>query len=285
MKKILILGGTRYLGKSIVNKIENNSSFDISTLSRSKTKTNIKHFVCNRKNTSELKKILINFNPNIILDMINFDGSDSNQISELYKSKILNKLSHYIMISSFFIYNYFDYKLFSEKKINNNYDNKFIDTYTKQKIESEIELYSSEIMNITTILRLPFIFSADDYTNRFQRLCDLSRNCNSAFFNSKFKFSLIRKDDAANAIIKIFNLNPKGIVDLSNKGYATNKKLIQALTKSLFQKKFNKYDNENNFPYLVNKDICLNSKKMTINLPIIEAIKNEAEIYWSLKYK
>ena len=44
--------------------------------------------------------------------MINFDGTDSNQISELYKSKILNKLSHYIMISSFFIYNYFDYKLF-----------------------------------------------------------------------------------------------------------------------------------------------------------------------------
>ena len=71
MKRILILGGTRYLGKAVVNKIKNHTKFDVATLSRSKEKTDIKHFICDRKKTSELKKKIINFNPNIILDMIN----------------------------------------------------------------------------------------------------------------------------------------------------------------------------------------------------------------------
>ena len=34
------------------------------------------------------------------------------------------------------------------------------------------------------------------------------------------------------------------------------------------------------FPYLVKKDICLNSQKMTIDLPILEALRIEAENYW-----
>jgi len=34
------------------------------------------------------------------------------------------------------------------------------------------------------------------------------------------------------------------------------------------------------FPYSVKKDICLNSRKMTIDLPILEALKIETENYW-----
>ena len=104
MKRILILGGTRYLGKAVVNKIKNHTKFDVATLSRSKEKTDIKHFICDRKKTSELKKKIINFNPIIILDMINFNGEDINQMLTLYEKKFLNELTQYVMISSFFVY-------------------------------------------------------------------------------------------------------------------------------------------------------------------------------------
>jgi nucleoside-diphosphate-sugar epimerase len=280
MKKILILGGTRYLGRAVVNKIKNHTKFDVATLSRSQEKTDIKHFICDRKKTSDLKKKIINFKPNIILDMINFNGEDSNQMLTLYEKKNFSELTHYITISSFFVYNHFDYKIFSEKKINNKFDNKYIDEYTKCKIDSELELYSSKLMDITTILRLPFIFSADDYTNRFQRLCQISSESNKVTLDSGFKYSLVRKDDAAEAIIKIFNSNPAGIIDLSNSGYATHKKLLEVISKSRPKSKNNKYYQEKNFPYLVKKDICLNSQKIIIDLPIIKAIKNEAKKYW-----
>ena len=38
MIKVLVLGGTRYLGKAIVNKISGGNFFEIATLSRSEEK-------------------------------------------------------------------------------------------------------------------------------------------------------------------------------------------------------------------------------------------------------
>ena len=44
----------------------------------------------------------MHFDPNIILDMINFDEEDSQGISELYENGFISELNHYIMVSSFF---------------------------------------------------------------------------------------------------------------------------------------------------------------------------------------
>ena len=279
MIRILILGGTRYLGKAIASKITK-EKFEIATLSRSEEKTHIKHYVCDRKNSYELKKIFVNFSPNIILDMVNFDEEDSQGISDLYEQGFISELDHYIMISSFFVYNYFDYHLFSERKLDENYNLINIEGYTKRKIQSEVRLYKSNLMDITTILRLPFIFSADDYSKRFQRLCELSLIENELIVEPSFKYSLVRKDDAANAIINVLNSNSTGIMDISNIGHVTNKKLIDAVKVSVALIQNNVNRKIGSFPYFVEKDICLNSQKMTIKLPILEALRIEAENYW-----
>lgn len=278
MMRILILGGTRYLGKAIASQITK-EKFEIATLSRSEEKKEGKHFVCDRKNSCELKKVFINFSPNIILDMINFDGEDSNGISELYEQGIIRELNHYIMISSFFVYNHFDYHLFSEKKLTKHFNLSNIEGYTKRKIQSEVRLYTSNLMDITTILRLPFVFSADDYSNRFQRLCELSLIGSASIVEPSFKYSLVRKDDAAKAIIKVLNSNPIGITDLSNVGHITSQNLLDTVNSSLTLIKGNGNREIGSFPYFVEKDICLNSKKMTIDLPILEALKIEAKNY------
>lgn len=283
MIKILVLGGTRYLGKAIVKKIKKNE-FEIATLSRSPEKTDIKHFVCDRKNVYELKKVFSLFGPNIILDMINFDREDSKSISDLYQQGFISDLSHYIMISSFFVYNHYDYKLFSEKKLTENFKLSDIKNYIKHKIQSEIRLYNSNLMNITTILRLPFVFSADDYSNRFQRLCELSLIGNDTLVEPTFKYSLIRKDDAAEAIIKVLQSNSIGITDLSNFGHVTSKKLLETVKSSTAQIKNNLDHETGSFPYTVEKDICLNSQKITIDLPIVEALRIEAKNYWLSRY-
>jgi len=277
MIRILILGGTRYLGKAIVNQISK-KIFEIATLSRSEEKTDVKHFVCDRKNSCELKKVFVHFSPNIILDMVNYDRGDSQGISDLYEQGFISELNHYIMISSFFVYNHFDYHLFSEKKLTENFNLNNIDGYTKRKIQSEVRLYTSNLMDITTILRLPFVFSADDYSNRFQRLCELSLIGNESIVEPSFKYSLVRKDDAAEAIIKVLNSNSIGITDLSNVGYVTSNKLLDTVKDSADLIKGNRNHEIWSFPYFVEKDICLNSQKMTIDLPILEALRIEAQL-------
>lgn len=100
---------------------------------------------------------------------------------------------------------------------------------------------------------------------------------------SSFKYSLVRKDDVAKTIIKVLNSNSIGITDLSKVGHITNKKLVDAVNGSLALIKDNGNREIDSFPYFVKKDICLNSQKMTIDLPILEALKIEAENYWLLR--
>lgn len=283
MTKILVLGGTRYLGKVIVNKILEGNSFEIATLSRSIEKIKGRHFVCDRKNIDDLKKVLVRFCPNIIIDMINFDEEDSQGISELYERGFLSELNHYIMVSSFFVYNHFDYDFFSEKKLTENFNLSNIEGYTKRKIQSELKLYSSSLMDISTILRLPFVFSSDDYSLRFQYLCELSSTKSKSFVEPSFKYSLVRKDDAAEAIIKVLKSSPIGITDLSNVGHITSNEILDTLNGVANQIKRSVNPEIGSFPYSVEKDICLNSQKITIDMSIHDALKIEAENYWRSK--
>jgi nucleoside-diphosphate-sugar epimerase len=139
------------------------------------------------------------------------------------------------------------------------------------------------LIDITTILRLPFVFSADDYSNRFQRLCELSLTGSESIDEPSFKYSLVRKDDAAEAIIKVLQSSPMGIIDLSNVGHITSKEILDTLNGVANQTKRNINSETESFPYFVEKNICLNSQKMTIDLSIHDALKIEAENYWRSK--
>ena len=279
MIRILILGGTRYLGKAVLKQIQE-EKFEIATLSRSEEKKDGKHFVCDRKNSCELKEVLANFRPNIILDMVNFDKGDSESITELYEQGFIGELNHYIMISSFFVYNHFDYNIFAEKKLSENLHLNDVEGYTKRKIQSELRLYKSKLMDITTILRIPFIFSADDYSNRFQRLCELSLLGSESVIEPIFKYSLVRKDDAAKAIIEVLHTKCIGIADISNIGCITSKELLETLNCSAPLTADSGSLDPGSFPYFVGRDICLNPQKIIIDLKIEEALRVEAKHYW-----
>ena len=270
------------MGKTIASRIAK-EDFDISTMSRSDISTTQRHFVGDRKDTSELKRVLVYFNPHIILDMVNYDQGDSAGVCDLYRQGWCKSLSHYIMISSFLVYNHFDYNDYSEKKVSKNFDQEKIDGYTRRKIESEVTLYSSELMEISTILRLPFVFSSDDSTNRFQNLCELALNDNNLNHNLgpgyQLKYSLLRKDDAAESIIKVINSNPIGIADLSNYGCVTSYELLEIIKTNLRQRKLNERPEVVEFPYFVDKEICLRSKKLSTELSLLDALKVEAQSY------
>ena len=77
------------------------------------------------------------------------------------------------MISSFFVYNYFPYKEFKEKNLSYEYLTSPIkESYTLTKGRNGNNTNAVRFFLPSSTVRLPFIFSADDYTNRFQSFCE-----------------------------------------------------------------------------------------------------------------
>ena len=148
--RVLILGGTKYVGQGLAATMRLNRSFSqVYTLSNKK-KNSIDHFFLDRNDLKKLAKIFLNFRPEIVIDFINYDKKDSKTIIELLELGVLKTLKHYLVISTFFVYNYFSLSNYREEKLKpNDRIEQIKDLYTRNKIEMEIALYNSKLYHIT----------------------------------------------------------------------------------------------------------------------------------------
>jgi nucleoside-diphosphate-sugar epimerase len=269
--KILILGGTRYIGyktASILSGLGN----EVVTLSRSHIQKNKwKHLVCDRKIYSDLEFIFKTEKPDLVLDMICFDKNDAIGITRLHDLRLLNNVSHYLMVSTFFLYNYCDSR---ECKFTGNIET-ITDAYTKRKAEAESVLVSSFFFNKTSIVRLPYVFSKDDYTGRFQKLCKLSMLNSKTTSIDLFKTSMISMVDASVSLANIILGSPLGFVDVSNRG-CMNLGDIQNVIRNCNGLNDSKPSIDViNGPYPLYKSLCLNSKKWIVSRTMKEALLSE----------
>ena len=282
--RVLILGGTRYFGRSAFEALRDNTQIStIQTLSRSRFSENDDyHTVCDRKNKEQLHSALRKFQPDVIVDMINFARDDSEGMVEAYDMGILSSLKHYIVISSFFVYNYFDEIEFREgpldlSKINENK----VDGYTFRKIEMETVLYASELMNFTSILRLPFVFSADDYSGRFQKICEIAKYGRLQSSDADHRYSMISKSFASKGINYLCFEAPKGIIDFANSGCVTSEEITQIVGRRFRSTNMLENDEILVSPYIVATDICTHTDKISLNENLKTALKTEADKYYS----
>lgn len=269
-KKLLILGGTKYVGLELLKTINN---YDIYVLSRKPISiNNIKFIQIDRKNKEELKKQISNINPEIILDMICYDKQDAQEMISIIED--LHSLTHYIIISSFFIYNYSSkYEEFEELDINIIEDN-----YTKNKYEAEKVIYKSKVFSKTSIVRFPFIFSKDDYSKRFQYLTQQSK----IKVIDNLKCSFISKDNAVDALSLLLTHPPLGFVDISNKNSITLKE-IYTIWGNIKNTEFKFVETARDI-YQIKKDISLNSKYEDLfSLPSCHSAFKSEFIKYTLK--
>ena len=113
---------------------------EVVTLSRSHIQKNKwKHLVCDRKIESDLELVFKTEKPDLVIDMICFDKKDAIGIARLHDLGLLNNVSHYLMVSTFFLYNCCDSH---ECKFAGNIET-ITDAYTKRKAEAESVLVSS----------------------------------------------------------------------------------------------------------------------------------------------
>lgn len=179
--KILILGGTKFVGYALVKKLAKNKTNKIDILSKNKKKIkNInKQYVCKLENKILKKKE----NYDLIIDFI---SKNKNQIDSIKKNFNFNL---YIYISTLWIE--------KKKKYNNrnskNYNPKFLPKITKDYMSYKIKLENiikKEFGKKSKILRLPIIFGFESpriqyYVDRIflNRQIIQSKNFNKTFIS------------------------------------------------------------------------------------------------------
>tara|TARA_Y100001968_G_C19446380_1_gene765612 strand:+ start:594 stop:1466 length:873 start_codon:yes stop_codon:yes gene_type:complete len=276
--KVFILGGNRYVGLKLLKLMQEKSEIDdVFTLSRTKNFYNFKnHFLGNRQDTRLLESLLCKYRPDILIDMICFSKNDIQSILDLKSKGALDSIKHYIVISSFFVYNYFPYKQFKEKKLSIKYLKSPIkEPYTMQKVEMETTLMQSDFFEFSSIVRFPFIFSSDDYTQRFQSFCEQAFSKTKVYFDNNFRFSMISKNSAALGLYELITKKmPQGYVDLANEGCLTQKQIYENISDlGSYKKIITSLDNN---IYNVKKDLCISTNKISIRKNLREEINLEA---------
>jgi nucleoside-diphosphate-sugar epimerase len=148
--KVFLIGGTRYIGFRCA-WILFEMGYEVITMSRTPiNKSKWKHIICDRKNHTDLLCTIYQEKPNLILDMVCFDQDDASGIIDLYQSGQLSSVTHYVMVSTFFVYNYCDYR----EVAYDGYIESISDVYTKRKVQAESIFYNNQFFNIISIAKV-----------------------------------------------------------------------------------------------------------------------------------
>lgn len=278
-KRILLIGGNRYVGARLRDMLTRNLAISaLATVSRSDQKHNATiHFVCDRKNVTALLRVFSEFEPDVIIDMACFDGTDIEGIIDAFDNGYLPFLNHYIVVSTFFVYNVFKIDKYREAPLGDiDIATSPADNYTLRKIELEKRLFSSRLFNISSILRLPFVFSADDYSGRFQEMCKISVDSKQSVIESNHKFSMISKDFAAAGIKFLVTHEPVGFIDYASQGFLSSQDILEIIAETQQCTRSDASDMLAPNPYVVGDNLCSYSNKIPLAEDVVIAIKREA---------
>ena len=155
------------------------------------------------------------------------------------------------------------------------------DGYTRRKIEAENTIHASTLFNSTSILRLPFVFAHDDYSDRFQKFCIAVSRKQVGQPSNPFRTSMISKDDAAILLANLAVGLPVGFVDGSNEGCLSLYEIAQEIAETLGVQIEGNSDDEISKIYGLQKSLCLSSSKVQKLRGLKQAIATEAKA-WKL---
>ncbi|AJI52691.1 NAD(P)H-binding protein [Francisella philomiragia] len=253
--RVLVLGGTKFVGLEFLKNIDKSIN-EVYVISRRAVDVEgVKSIALERDDSKELENAIISVDPDVILDMICYNQRQANDIINI--SSKLRNLNHYIMISTFFIYNYSDvyegFEIVNEELIRDN--------YTKNKYLAEKTIYNSSLFEKATIIRPPFIIAYDDYSQRFQFLIESIRS--NTIVIDEFRNSFISKNEMAKALLKLICEPPLGFLDLANKGCVSLKDIVDIVSHVLNQE-FDKLTYGKREVYQLDRSICLDSKHLDL---------------------
>jgi nucleoside-diphosphate-sugar epimerase len=163
MKKVLVVGGSYFIGKHVVTLLK--ETFEVYVLNRGTRPfhdAKVNELVCDRNDAEQLKKVLSSFSFNYIVDI---SGYTKDQSVMLLDALNLNALETFVYISTSAVYNQHDITPPFKEDDALGGESPF-KAYAKNKIESEMFLLEALEHEKLVIFRPPIVYGEDNYILR-----------------------------------------------------------------------------------------------------------------------
>lgn len=218
MKKVLVMGGSYFIGKKTVNLLAA-ANYDVTVLNRGSRKIQnekVHQLICDRNNAEQMNKLLHKAHFDIIIDVC---GLNKNQARILCEAIDVTGLSHFFFISSSAVYSVDSLSIpFTE---NDSLGPNVWGDYGTDKIEAERYLsafFESAGVRLT-ILRPPYVYGENNYAQRESFIFDhLSSGRPVLIPDTNPQLQFIYTTDLANIIMRLLNTRSGPGIDIFNVG-------------------------------------------------------------------
>ena len=163
MKKLLIMGGSYFIGKHVVNQVKDR--YETYVLNRGKKPLNdslVKEIYADRNDIVQMKSKLSNHRFDYVIDI---SATNRTQLEILFQSTDLSHVVKFIFISSSAVYNIKELKIPFKETDALGGESPF-KSYAENKIEAEQFLYRTLDASQLTVFRPPIVYGEDNYVLR-----------------------------------------------------------------------------------------------------------------------
>ena len=225
---ILVIGGTRYFGIHMVNKLLE-QGHDITIATRGKTHDSygdrVKRIIIERTNEESMRKVLQGKYFDVVIDKIAYCSDDIRYVMDYVDC------DKYIYMSSTSVYN--------PKHMNtvesdfNGYSNDFVwcnrfeFPYEEIKRQAEYALWQKYSDKKWIAVRYPFAIGKDDYTKRLLFYVEHMMKSEPMYIdNIDYQMSYIRSDEAGEFIAYLVDKDIEGAINGSSTGTISLREII-----------------------------------------------------------
>ncbi|WHY21203.1 NAD-dependent epimerase/dehydratase family protein [Paenibacillus sp. G2S3] len=201
MRKILILGGTRFFGKRLVERLLQDSANDVTILTRGKTDDSfgdrVHRIHADRFQPNELVQAVGDTLWDVVFDNICYSPDEADQARRIFDGKT----KRYILTSSLSVYDFSEEALteeiFDPETYPIRYGGRNDFTYQEGKRLAEAVFMQKATFPVAAV-RFPIVLGIDDYTRRLHFHIEHVRNeLPIGVPNPGAQISFIRSDEAA----------------------------------------------------------------------------------------
>lgn len=239
MKKILILGGTRFFGKRLVEKLLQQQQ-EVTVLTRSELPNNLKnqvtHLQCDRTNKTQLTQAIGDQQFDIVYDNVNYGHQDAKDAIDVFKGKT----KRYVFTSSLAVHEA-DGIAKNETDFDPNtysilHGERSEVSYGEGKRQAEAVFFQQADFPVVAI-RFPIVMGEDDYTERLLfHIRRIQQQQPISFINIEAKMGFITSEEAADFLIWAGNESFTGPIHAAADGLISNQELILLIEKFTQQK-------------------------------------------------
>jgi len=216
MRNVLVIGGTRFFGQRLVNRlILNGDKVTVASHNFSRTKFNseVKMLSIEREDETSLASCRVNGPYDLVYDQICYSPTAASLLSKIFAG-LTGKLIH---TSTQSVY------------ISNGFQKEEDFDYSQGKRLAEAVYFQKARFPITAV-RFPFVLGSDDYTGRLDfHIQRIANELPIVAPNTSARTSLISADEAADFLFWVGKMNFSGSINACSKGKVSLAEIIDTI--------------------------------------------------------